>query len=93
MREGGENQHGGADHHAEHAKIKKECAGHMQFAEQRQGEVGGVAGQERIADRPGTQAGNDGNHQAQRQPAVRLQVQTRFHPQGAGQHVLDDDTH
>ncbi|MNJ54673.1 hypothetical protein D3C77_501250 [compost metagenome] len=93
MSQGGENQQGRTDHHGEDANIEKQRAGDMDITQQRQVQVSGMRGQERIAEEHCTCASEGGTEQASAHPAQWAQTHLRLHPLGAGDHVLEDKRH
>ncbi|MCY1429469.1 hypothetical protein D9M71_453870 [compost metagenome] len=52
-----------------------------------------MRGQEGVAEQHGAAASEGGAEQAGTHPAQRAQAHLRFHPLGAGNHVLEDEGH
>ena len=93
MRQGDKGQQRRADHRHEDAEIEEERARQVDFAEQGQRQDRRVAGQEGIAEEDGAEPGQAGDDETVGDPPVGAQGEVRFDPEGAGQHVLDDDRH
>ena len=91
--QGGENQQRRADHHGVHADVEEQRAGQMNVAQQRQVEMPGVGGQERITHHHHPKPRGCGEQQPSAHPTQWSQAHLRLDPLGAGDHVLQDERH
>src|SRR5690606_23078742 len=91
MRQCGEDEKRGAYDHGKDAEIEEGGAGQMDFADEGEGRVRGVRGEEGVAEGDGPEARTGSQQEAGGEPAYGAEVRVVLDPNGSRSDVLHEE--